>query len=289
MRSEQEMFKLIVDTAEQDERIRAVILNGSRANPNAPADPFQDFDIVYVVTDLEAFRHNLAWIQRFGELMILQLPDEMREPPAGSEGAFTFLMQFMDGNRIDLRIYPLARLPELEKDSLSRLLLDKDGVIGPLASASEGDYLPDPPTAKAFADCCNEFWWVCPYVAKGLWREEIIYARSMLDQVVREQLMQMLTWYIGVKTGFSKNPGKLGKYFQQYLEPDLWDRLLKTYAEADDAHTWEALHRMCDLFRLTGRQVAEHFGFDYPDLEDDRVQAHLKHVQGLPRHSKEIY
>lgn len=36
MRSEQEMLDLILDTARQDERIRAVILNGSRANPNAP-------------------------------------------------------------------------------------------------------------------------------------------------------------------------------------------------------------------------------------------------------------
>ncbi len=50
------MFDLILDTARADERIRAVILNGSRANPNAPRDPFQDFDIVYLVTDSAALR-----------------------------------------------------------------------------------------------------------------------------------------------------------------------------------------------------------------------------------------
>ncbi|MCX5973532.1 MAG: aminoglycoside 6-adenylyltransferase, partial [Coprothermobacterota bacterium] len=37
-----------------------------------------------------------------------------------------------------------------------------------MVPASEGSYFPQPPTAKAFADYCNEFWWVCPYVAKGL-------------------------------------------------------------------------------------------------------------------------
>ena len=47
MRSEQEMLELIVNTARHDDRIRAVIMNGSRANPNAPRDFFQDFDIVY--------------------------------------------------------------------------------------------------------------------------------------------------------------------------------------------------------------------------------------------------
>ena len=46
MRSEQEMLDLIVGIAREDKCIRAVIMNGSRANPNAPRDFFQDFDIV---------------------------------------------------------------------------------------------------------------------------------------------------------------------------------------------------------------------------------------------------
>ncbi len=37
MRSEQEMFELIINTARNDDRIRAVIMNGSRANPNCAA------------------------------------------------------------------------------------------------------------------------------------------------------------------------------------------------------------------------------------------------------------
>ena len=77
MRTEREMLDLILETARRDERIRAVIMNGSRVNPNAPRDCFQDFDIVYLVTDLSPFRKNLEWIKRFGELMILQMPEDM--------------------------------------------------------------------------------------------------------------------------------------------------------------------------------------------------------------------
>ena len=40
MRSEQEMYDLILATAQDDERIRAVILSGSRANRFAPRDIF---------------------------------------------------------------------------------------------------------------------------------------------------------------------------------------------------------------------------------------------------------
>jgi len=289
MRSEQEMLDLILGVAEEDERIRAVIMNGSRANPDAPRDIFQDYDIVYIVTDAAPFRRNYEWIKRFGELMILQLPDDMRDPPPSSNERFAYLMQFTDGNRIDLNIFPLAKLKLLEKDSQSLLLLDKDGIIGPLEPASDSDYLAKPPTAKAFGDCCNEFWWVCPYVAKGLWREEILYAKTMLDQIVREQLMKMLVWHIGDKTNYKKNPGKMGKYFRRYLESELWELLQNTYSNADYDKTWEALFAMCQLFRKVAVPIAVQYQFEYPHSDDQRVSAHLKHVRSLPREAKEIY
>lgn len=275
MRSEQEMLDLIIGTARDDDRIRAVIMNGSRANPNAPRDRFQDFDIVYAVTDVVSFWHNLAWIDRFGERMIMQMPEDMQDPPPSRDGGFVYLVQFMDGNRIDLGIYPIDQARVRAQDSLSMLLLDKDGVIGPLPPPSERDYLPRPPSAKAFADCCNEFWWVCPYVAKGLWRGEFLYARYMLDEVVRAELMKMLTWYIGVQTGFSANPGKFGKYFQRYLTPAQWALLLQTFADGSDAQTWDALAAMGRLFREAALQVAAHFGFDYPVGDDERVSGYV--------------
>ena len=289
MRTEREMLQIILDTAREDERIRAVIMNGSRANPNASRDVFQDYDVVYIVTDPAPFRNNYEWIRRFGELMILQEPDDMHVPPAESSAGFGYLMQFTDGNRIDLNIFPVEKLPQLKKDSLSLLLLDKDGRIGPFPAADERAYLPKPPTAKEFADCTNEFWWCCPYVAKGLWRGQILYAKSMLDDVVRAQLMKMLVWNIGIKTGFGVNPGKLGKYFERYLEPELWQMLLRTYSDADYDRTWDALLTMGVLFRSVAMTVAQHFGFTYPSEDDRRVTAHLEHVRRLPGDAVTIY
>ena len=264
-------------------------MNSSRVNPNAPRDIFQDFDIIYVVTDVAPFKRNYAWISRFGEMMVMQLPDDMDDPPPADNDSFAYLMQFADGNRIDLTIYSLDKLADMASDSLSVLLLDKDGIVQPFAPPSESSYLPEPPTAKAFADCGNEFWWVCPYVAKGLWREEILYAKQMLDDTVREQLMKVLVWHIGVKTGFAQNPGKLGKHFKQYLEPELWHLLQQTYADADYDRTWDALFAMCRLFRTVAMPLAEHFGFDYRHGDDERVSAHLAHVRSLPRDAKSIY
>jgi len=289
MRTEREMLDLIINTARNDDRVRAVIMNGSRVNPNAPKDFFQDYDVVYVVTEKESYLADPDWIKVFGELMILQLPDEMSDPPPEGKDYYGYLMQFADGNRIDLSLFLVNKIDHLEEDSLTLTLLDKDGLLPHFEPPNDSGYVPKPPTAKAFFDCTNEFWWVSPYVAKGLWRQEIVYAKHMLDNYVREQLMKMLDWYVGMRTGFQKSPGKMGKYLEKYLEPELWHLLLRTYADADYSHTWDTLLTMGDLYRRTAIPVAEHFGFTYPLGDDERVSAHLRNVRDLPHDAKEMY
>lgn len=289
MRGENEMLDLILNIAKNDERIRAVMMNGSRANPNAPRDPFQDFDIVYFVTGVESFTRDHAWIDVFGERMILQMPDAMGDPPPEPGFTFGYLMQFMDGSRIDLTLFPVAKLPALEKDSQTIVLLDKDGILPPFPPPSDSDYLPRPPSARQFDDCCNEFWWVSAYVAKGLWRRELTYAKGTCEEYVRPQLMKMLTWYVGVRTDFSVSPGKMGKYLKRYLEPEWWALLEKTYADAGYERSWDALFAMCDLFRAAANHVAAHFGYEYPRGDDERVSAHLRHVRHLPGDAKAMY
>lgn len=283
MRTEQEMLNLILSTARQDERIRAVILNGSRANPNAHRDLFQDFDILYIVTDVAAFRDDARWVDRFGERIILQLPDTMASEPPESKLSFAWLMQLADGNRIDLTVFPVNKLDQLAEDSLTVVLLDKDNLFLNVPPATEKTYLPHPPTTKAFTDCCNEFWWVSPYVAKGLWRNEIPYARFMLEDVLRVELDKMLVWLIGVRTKFELNPGKCGKRYKELLTRDEWDLWLRTCAGADEKALWGALFAMGDLFRLASRMVAEHFRFEYPQGDDEKVTALLKRILDLPR------
>lgn len=52
-------------------------MNGSRANPNVKKDIFQDYDIVYVVTETESFIETEGWISIFGEPIIIQEPDKL--------------------------------------------------------------------------------------------------------------------------------------------------------------------------------------------------------------------
>lgn len=289
MRTENEMLQLILQFAQESEHIRAVIMNGSRVNPNVPKDVFQDYDIVYVVTSLQSFINDRSWIKRFGELIIMQTPDEMSPEASEPFHKFVFLMQFTDGNRIDLTYFAADQMAALGRDSLSVLLLDKDGIIAPFAEPSNRDYLPEPPTSTEFAHCCNEFWWVSTYIAKGLWRRELAYAKYMFDRPVRDMLIKMLQWHIGVKTDFAVDSGKCGKYFETYLEPDQWAAFVRTYPDGEYGNMWNGLFVMCELFRETALEVAHHFGYRYAVEEDERVTAHLAHVRELPPYAEGIY
>ena len=103
MRTEQEMMELILDVARKDARIRAVYLCGSRCNQNAPRDIFQDFDIVYVVHDIQPFLEDPGWIDVFGERLMMQLPVE-NDRAMGldvDEESYAYLIQLADGNRVD--------------------------------------------------------------------------------------------------------------------------------------------------------------------------------------------
>jgi aminoglycoside 6-adenylyltransferase len=198
-------------------------------------------------------------------------------------------MQLMDGNRIDLTLLLIENISKMERESQSILLLDKDGIIAPFPPASDYDFVTSKPTAKLFSDCCNEFWWICPYVAKGIWRDELPYAMLMHDRHERDMLMLMIRWYIGMNNDFSVSAGKYGKYFKKFLEPELWDMYVRTYSDGSYEKLWEALFTSCDMFRKIAQKVAAHFGYEYPMGDDERVTAHLKHVRQLPRDAEEMY
>jgi len=289
MRSEKEMFDLILNYAKNDNNIRAVVMNGSRANPNAPKDLFQDYDIACLVNDMTPYVKNPNIPPLFGEILILQEPEDMKDPPAENDGHYTYLMQFKDGNRIDLSFDPPELFQPVIEDSQTIVLLDKDGILKDIPPSSDRDYLPKKPTDKQFQDCCNEFWWCTPYVAKALWRDELTNAKYMMDVVVREeQLMKMLVWYFGTKTDFKVAAGKFGKYIKKRVEPEIWAELEKTYSDSNFDNIWESLFTMGSLFRRLAKVVALEFGFQYPQQDDDNVSDFIRRIKDLPADAKEI-
>lgn len=290
MRTEQDMFDLILNMAGKDERIRAVFMNGSRTNPNAVKDIFQDYDIVYVVEETKSFREDRQWIDQFGERMYMQYPEENSYYPSDMENCYGWLIQFSDGNRLDLHVCTLNHaLKGIKEDRLCRILLDKDKCLPDIPEATDEDYWIKKPTEIHYLNTCNEFWWCLNNVAKGLWREEVPYVMDMLNLVIRPQLIRLLSWKIGYKTNFTVSIGKSGKYMYRWLEENEWRAFLKTYSTGVVRDIWETVFIMCDLFDNIAKELSRTMNVKYNEIEASNSLKFLKDVHALPEGAKEIY
>jgi len=278
VRTEGEIFKMLLDVARADERIRAVLLSGSRANPAAPKDQYQDYDVEFFVTDIKPFYNKAEWVvEKFGKPLIMQTPESMRYPDGG--GHFNYMMIYPDGSRIDLTF-------EYRKHADNRepviVLLDKDngkGFIPPLPQRDDSVWHITPPSLLFYSSCCNNFWWCLNNVAKGIARDELSYVMYMLNEVVRPELHDMMNWYIGVMRGFSLSTGKNGKYFKLYLPPGIYELYVKTYPSGSYDDVWAAVYTMGKLFHTLAVNVADHFGFVYRQDEEDGILKYLEMVQ----------
>ena len=276
MRTEQEMYELIINTAKQDDRIRAVYMNGSRTNPNVPKDIFQDYDVVYVVTDTKPYIQDRTWIDRFGDRLFMQYPDENPDYPSDKENFYGWLMQFADGNRIDLHVESIAHAKEhILDDKLCKVLLDKDHLFPEIPPSTDEDYRVTPPTEQQYLCTCNEFWWCLNNV--------IPYAQDMMNFIVRKQLERMLSWKVGIKTEFAVSVGKSAKYMYRWLTKEEWDGYLSTYAVGTVGDCWRATFRMCDLFDDAARYVGKKLGYCYNEDEAKNGRKFLEHVKDLPK------
>lgn len=292
MRTEKEMYQLILDIAKKDERIRAVYMNGSRTNPNAPKDIFQDYDIVYVVTDTKAFYEENGWINKFGEPLYMQKP-EMMDNLLGEEchleDTYGWLVIFKDGNRIDLHVnsIPYAK-KDILNDKLCQILLDKDHILPHMHESTDIDYHVKRPNENDFLCESNDFWWCLNNVAKGLWREEVPYVMDMLNSVIRPHLVTLLSWKIGIETDFSCSIGKSGKYMNRYLSQELYNRYLETYSDYKIENLWNSVFTMCDLFNEVANEIATSLGFTYNQIEADAGMKFLRVVHNLSKDALEI-
>lgn len=278
MRKENQVLKQILDFANSEDRVRAVMLNGSRLNTNAPKDIMQDYDIVFFITNIEdlKFKKNQDWINIFGELVIMQQNDFEDE-------SYIFLMQFKDGVRIDLSFRDINKIEEIsKKDTLSKILLDKDNIGLKLPMPNDSCHYVQKPNEKEFDELLNELWWIQTYVAKAIWRDELPMAKYMFDVVLMESVVKLLSWHIGEIYNWNINVGMCGKWFKRYLSDEIYNEFISIYPTIDYEEIWESLFKLGEFVRKIGKEVAESLGYMYPMEDDINVVEYIKKVKSLP-------
>ena len=281
------MISLIKDIAFKEENIRAAYIEGSRTNPNAPKDIFQDYDIVYIVTTTKPFREDKEWINNFGKILYMHYPEDNVFYPSDVENCYGWQIQFADGNRMDLHV--CTKENALANLELYQILVDKDGIVPYPQETTDERYWVKEPREIEFKCTCSDFWWCLNNVAKGLWRNELPYAMDVINFVLRPHLKRLLEWKMGIENNFSVSAGKSCKYFKKYLQEETYRQFLATYSIAEIESIWNSVFEMCDLFQSTAVELSKKQKFVYDFEQAENSLSFLHHVRKLPANAKEIY
>lgn len=269
MNDNDDVLARINSIALDDERVRAVILSGSRNNDRIEKDEYQDYDITYLVNSLSSYKNNSEWIDVFGPKIIIQQPNTMiieGYDVLSEESSIVYLMLLENYTRIDLRLLSIDS-NSIFLDSLSQVIIDKDNKFEVDEIPSDIDYWVKKPTQKEFLDCCNEFWWVSTYVIKGIARNESLYAKDMLEGPVRKMFNTMIKWSISEKYNFTINLGQSNRFLRKYIEPELWDKISNTYPDIETLNIWYSLDQMMNIFNDLATNFSNSLKFNYNTVE----------------------
>ena len=253
MRAETEMLNLILQTAKTIQ-VKAVAMSGSRTDTKAPKDEFQDYDVVYVVDDLDNLTSDLSWLDQFGKCII--------EQEVALDHRRLYLMLFEDGNRIDLTLCPKEHIQEwVDSEAGFTVLEDSEHLFEPYSPNLERFWI-HPARETDFKNSCNEFWWVSSYVVKGICRNQIIYAIDHLYGICQQELLKVLSWQVASDRGVV-DIGKNYKYLFNYLPTEKEKEFSDLLDFSSIDKITQSLLATMQLFHREAQRLAQKLGFDY--------------------------
>jgi aminoglycoside 6-adenylyltransferase len=283
----------LIAWAESRADIRALVLSSSRTNPTVPEllDELSDYDLDVIIRgDARDWYEDRSWLTQLGPLLV-----GFCEPPGieyGIEAAGCVIL-YADGSKIDFTIMPegiwkhVVSEPTLRGgwDDGHRVILDKDGLSAGLKPPTHREFFPLPPSAAEYQEVIERFFTEATYVAKYLWRDELIFFKHSFDQEMKgEQLRRMLEWYMEIDHTWAVRLGVHGRGLKKRLPPELWAEFEATYTGPEIAENWAAFWRTIALFGKVAEYVGAALGYTYPSSLHQRMRAYLERIQAMPAH-----
>jgi aminoglycoside 6-adenylyltransferase len=251
--------------AAAEDAVRAAIVLGSRAREDHAADEWADLDILVLTQEDSRLVHDPAWADELGEPWISFV--EATAIGQGSERRVLFAggldvdFAFLEVGQAEALLRSDPRIADAAFGRGYRILLDKDGMTGPLLRSLPPQAAPAAPDAGEFGGVAADFWYHAVWTAKHLRRGELWWAKGSCDFHLKELLRRVLEWHAAAE---GRDPWFRGRYFEEWADPTTVAGLRTAFAHYGEDEVWEALIATMDLFGDIGRRTATALGVSYP-------------------------
>ena len=279
MRDRLKVLAEILDFAKNNDNIRAVVLQGSLANPVDRVDLLSDLDPLFYVKDVKEFIEDDKWLNKFG-VIISRLYDEWKLED--NLKSYIRMVIYEDGLKVDFGIAPIEAIKNINDLMFYKVLLDKDNLIKPSNITTEEKFYPNKPTSWEYQKVVNDFFWDIAYIAKSLHREEMYFAKFIFENI-NKMIRKLLSWHLGITHNWEVNIGLEGRYLKTLLTEDLWNKVLATFSGSKVVDNWKAIYAACNLVRELGNEIADKLDFVYPFEQDITIINYLKKIENMSK------
>ena len=279
MEDPDELLRTILDWAETDSRVEAVIQTGSRAQRQR-VDALSDLDIELIGTAASELADDDSWIQQLGKVMVtLPLANDSR----GDRGWPSRLVVFDQGRKVDFTLASWQRIDDMNRDGLDELYdrgyvvhLDKTERLSQLPAPSGASQPKRPPTQTEFTSVESEYWFEATQVAVYLARRDLWVVKCR-ENTMHSCLLTMLEWFVQ-PTGI--HTWHIGHHMSEWLPEREFALAQRVFTHFDVDDTVRGLNASMTLFEGVSQQAATSFGLEVRADLPSRVRDHLSRLTG---------
>lgn len=269
-----ELVARIVAWGEASADVRGILVVGSQARDNCPADEWSDLDLVLAVTDTEPYLAHAEWLLAIGPVWVTFIEEN-------GIGGWERRVLFAGGLDVDFNLHSVEQIQQLTDDLTqisgvlrrgARVLMDRDGLFDawrPLPGLPK--YVP--PTEAEFTNALHDFWYHAVWSAKKLSRGELFTAKQCSDSHLKRLLLQMLEWHARAIHGREYDTWYEGRFLEEWADPRALAALRDAYASYDAESIRQSLGRSMELYRWLAQETAARLGYPYAEVADAQATA----------------
>ncbi len=252
-------------------RVRAVIVIGSRARTDHPADAWADLDLMLFAEDADGLAADRRWVD---DLATVWLTFVTRTPDGAAWERRTL---FAGGLDVDMAILPASALDGFGPASVNpgaeavlrrgvTVLYDPGGRLRDVASSPrQAAPAPGRPDPADFDRVVEEFWYHTVWSAKHLLRGELWWAKAGSDGLLKDRLLTMLRWHAMADSATTRDTWTGSRFLEEWADPRARAAFPSIYAHYDRQDIAATLLATMELFRWVSAETADRFGLSLPE------------------------
>ena len=257
----------ILEIANTDKRVRAVVAIGSSVRSGLRADEYSDLDLIIATEDVEKWLYGTA-PDELGKIKI-----SFVEPTLG--GGKERRILYENALDVDLIIFTSQQFESAIKEGVAgwvcnrgyEVLYDTMGAGALLEKYVSEKTTYTGMTEAEYINMVNDFCFHVVWASKKILRGELWSAKMCIDAYLKNYLLKMMELYSAYV--HHADVWHDGRFLDRWADDKIKEALPKCFAYYDREDMISALEETHKLFAELAKEVAEIRSYDYPEKAVD--------------------